>query len=390
MALGTSNSYHFGGVVYLGIIKQPFLFVFFFFFIGKKTPNHCSPISEKDTRKQNIIYNTMATVKDKLIREVNPGEPVVAGAKVTIVGVGQVGMACAISILQSNIADNVTLIDVMEDKLMGEVMDLQHGSLFLKSTITAAKDYSETADSKLCIITAGVRQKEGESRLNLVQRNVEVFKHIIPNLAKYSPDAILLVVSNPVDILTYVSWKLSGFPSHRVMGSGTNLDTARFRFLIGEKLKINSSSVHGYIIGEHGDSSVPVWSETNVAGVSLQSLNPYLDTENDPEEWKQIHKQVVDSAYEVIKLKGYTSWAIGLSVSTLAQSILKNLRIVHPVSYLIKDLHGIKEEVFLSLPCVLGSSGVCGIIKQSLKESETARLKKSSETLWAIQKDLKL
>ncbi|XP_041132066.1 L-lactate dehydrogenase A chain-like [Polyodon spathula] len=332
----------------------------------------------------------MATVKDKLIQEVNPGEPVVARSKVTIVGVGQVGMACAISILQANIADDVTLIDVMEDKLKGEVMDLQHGSLFLKSTITAAKDYSDTANSKLCVITAGVRQKEGESRLNLVQRNVEVFKHIIPNLAKYSPDAILLVVSNPVDILTYVAWKLSGFPSHRVLGSGTNLDSARFRFLIGEKLKINSTSVHGYIIGEHGDSSVPVWSGTNVAGVSLQSLNPNLDTGMDPEEWKNVHKQVVESAYEVIKLKGYTSWAIGLSVSSLAQSILKNLRIVHPVSCLIKDMHGIKEDVFLSLPCVLGSSGVCGVLKQPLKESETARLKKSSETLWAVQKELKL
>ncbi|RXM28843.1 L-lactate dehydrogenase A chain [Acipenser ruthenus] len=332
----------------------------------------------------------MATVKDKLIQEVKPGEPVVAGAKVTIVGVGQVGMACAISVLQSNVADDVTLIDVMKDKLKGEVMDLQHGSLFLKSTITAAEDYSETANSKLCIITAGVRQKEGESRLNLVQRNVEVFKHIIPNLAKYSPDAVLLVVSNPVDILTYVAWKLSGFPSHRVIGSGTNLDSARFRFLIGEKLKINSSSVHGYIIGEHGDSSVPVWSGTNVAGVTLQSLNPNLDTENDPEEWKKIHKQVVESAYEVIRLKGYTSWAIGLSVSTLAQSILKNLQIVHPVSCLVKDLHGIKEDVFLSLPCVLGSSGVCGVLKQPLKESETTHLKKSSETLWAVQKELKL
>ncbi|XP_006642587.1 L-lactate dehydrogenase B chain [Lepisosteus oculatus] len=333
----------------------------------------------------------MATVRDRLLQEVNPGHTSESAAKVTLVGVGQVGMACAISILQSNIADNVTLIDVMEDKLKGEVMDLQHGSLFLKtSKIVAAKDYSETANSKLCIITAGVRQKEGESRLNLVQRNVDVFKHIVPSLAKYSPDAIILVVSNPVDILTYVAWKLSGFPSHRVIGSGTNLDSARFRYLMGEKLRINPSSVHGYIVGEHGDSSVPVWSGTNVAGISLQSLNPQLESDQDPEGWKEIHKKVVDSAYEVIKLKGYTSWAIGLSVASLANSVLKNLKTVNPISTLVKGMHGIKEEVFLSVPCVLGSSGVCGVLKQPLKETETRQLQHSAETLWNVQKDLKL
>ncbi|MBN3305342.1 LDHA dehydrogenase, partial [Amia calva] len=366
----------------------------------------------------------MATVRDRLLQEVNPGKAVEASAKVTIVGVGQVGMACATSILQSNVADCVVLIDVMKDKLKGEVMDLQHGSLFLKTArIVAAKDYSETANSKLCIITAGVRQKEGESRLALVQRNVDVFKHIIPDLAKYSPDAIILVVSNPetpcanqksrntvtpvelsgadgtispppvtvaVDILTYVAWKLSGFPSHRVIGSGTNLDSARFRFLMGEKLRINPSSVHGYIVGEHGDSSVPVWSGANVAGVSLQSVNPELETDEDTEGWKGIHKQVVDSAYEVIRLKGYTSWAIGLSVANLAHSILKNLRTVNPISTLVKDIHGIKEDVFLSLPCILGSSGVCGVMKQPLKATETKLLQHSADTLWNVQKDLKL
>ncbi|XP_028649696.1 L-lactate dehydrogenase A chain-like [Erpetoichthys calabaricus] len=332
----------------------------------------------------------MATLKEKLLHEVSPGIVAEARSKVTIVGVGQVGMACAISILQSNIADDVTLIDVMEEKVKGEVMDLQHGSLFLKtSKITAAKDYSDTANSRLCIITAGVRQKEGESRLNLVQRNVEVFKNIIPNLTKYSPNSILLVVSNPVDILTYVAWKLSGFPSHRVLGSGTNLDSARFRFLMGEKLKINSTSVHGYIIGEHGDSSVPVWSGANVAGVNLQSINPEME-QQDPDGWKEIHKKVVDSAYEVIKLKGYTSWAIGLSVSSLTQSILKNLRTVNPVSTLVKDMHGITENVFLSLPCILGSPGVCGVLRQPLQQRESEQLRKSAATLWSIQKDLKL
>ncbi|KAJ8252085.1 hypothetical protein COCON_G00213970 [Conger conger] len=333
----------------------------------------------------------MATVREKLLHEAQPGKLALARAKVTVVGVGQVGMACAFSILQSGVADDVTLIDVMKDKLQGEVLDLQHGSLFLKTPkIRAAKDYSETADSKLCIITAGVRQREGESRLDLVQRNVEVFKQIVPPLAQYSPDAILLVVSNPVDILTYVAWKLSGFPQERVLGSGTNLDSARFRFLMGERLGIHPSSVHGHIIGEHGDSSVAVWSGANVAGVSLLALNPELETKQDSEGWAKVHQDVVNSAYEVIRLKGYTSWAIGLSVSGLAQSILKNLRSVHPVSTLVKGMHGIDQEVFLSVPSVLGWCGVCGVLNQPLKEMETQQLLQSAKTLWDIQSNLAL
>ncbi|XP_048825645.1 L-lactate dehydrogenase B chain-like [Brienomyrus brachyistius] len=331
----------------------------------------------------------MATVKEKLLLEINPGREPGITSKVTVVGVGKVGMACAFSILQANIADCVTLIDMMGDKVQGEVMDLQHGSLFLKTPkITAAKDYSETANSKLCVITAGVRQRVGESRLDLVHRNVEVFKQIIPQLVQHSPEAILLVVSNPVDILTYVAWKLSGFPQHRVIGSGTNLDSARFRFLMAEKLQMSPSSVHGYIIGEHGDSSVAVWSGANVAGIGLQSLNPDLKRGQDSEGWVEIHQKVVESAYEVIRLKGYTSWAIGLSVSHLAQSILKNLKNVQPISTLVKGLHGIKEEVFLSLPCVLGSAGVCGVINQPLKELEVQQLKHSAQTLWDLQKNL--
>ncbi|CDQ75121.1 unnamed protein product [Oncorhynchus mykiss] len=237
---------------------------------------------------------------------------------------------------------------------------------------------------------AGARQQEGESRLNLVQRNVNIFKFIIPQIVKYSPNAILLVVSNPVDILTYVAWKLSGFPRHRVIGSGTNLDSGRFRHLMGEKLHLHPSSCHGWIIGEHGDSSVPVWSGVNVAGVSLKGLNPDMGTDADKEDWKHVHKMVVNGAYEVIKLKGYTSWAIGLSVADLVESILKNLHKVHPVSTLVKGMHGVKEEVFLSVPCVLGNSGLTDIIHMTLKPEEEKQLINSAETLWGVQKELTL
>ncbi|XP_022085963.1 L-lactate dehydrogenase-like isoform X2 [Acanthaster planci] len=335
--------------------------------------------------------------------------------KVTVVGVGQVGMACAFSILTQHVASEIALVDVLADKLAGEVKDLQHGLAFTRGiSVKGDTDYKVSAGSKLCIVTAGARQREGESRLNLVQRNVAIFKGIIPNLVKYSPNAILMIVANPVDILTYVAWKLSGLPKNRVFGSGTNLDTARFRFLIGEKLQIAPSSVHGYIIGEHGDTSVPVWSGTSIAGVNLISVNPAIGSEVDPDkwkdlhkdvverlgaevesagslsEWKKLHKKVVDSAYEVIQLKGYTSWAIGLSVSTLAQSVLRNQNSVFALSTLAQGYHGIDREVFLSLPAVLGQHGVRHVIKQRLNEEEVAQLQRSAETLWAVQRELDL
>ncbi|KAM9816432.1 L-lactate dehydrogenase A chain isoform X2 [Syngnathus typhle] len=332
----------------------------------------------------------MAT-KDKLITHVLKEEPGSSRNKVTVVGVGMVGMATAMSVLLKDLCDELALVDVMEDKLKGEVMDLQHGSFFVKThKIVGDKDYSVTAGSRVVVVTAGARQQEGESRLNLVQRNVNIFKFIIPNIVKYSPNCILMVVSNPVDILTYVAWKLSGFPHHRVIGSGTNLDTARFRHLMGEKLNLHPSSCHGWIIGEHGDSSVPVWSGVNVAGVSLQGINPKMGTEGDSEDWKAVHKMVVDGAYEVIRLKGYTSWAIGMSVADLVASITKNMHKVHPVSTLIKGMYGVKEEVFLSIPCVLGNKGLSDIINMSLKPEEQQHLVKSAETLWAVQKELTL
>ncbi|KAM6173767.1 L-lactate dehydrogenase C chain [Erethizon dorsatum] len=331
----------------------------------------------------------MSSVKEQLIENL-VAEDKVSRRKITIVGVGSVGMACAITVLLKDLTDELALVDVAADKLKGETMDLQHGSLFLStSKIVSGKDYKISENSKLVIITAGARQQEGESRLALVQRNVNIMKSIIPPIVQHSPDCKMLIVSNPVDILTYVVWKISGLPATRVIGSGCNLDSARFRYLIGEKLGIHSASCHGWIIGEHGDSSVPLWSGVNVAGVPLKSLNPDLGTDSDKEQWKTVHKQVVESAYEVIKLKGYTSWAIGLSVTNLAESILKNLRKVHPVSTLVKGLYGIKEEIFLSVPCILGQNGVSDIIKVNLNSQEETLFKKSADTLWNVQKDLK-
>jgi len=331
----------------------------------------------------------MALVKDNLMSQVAEVLPS-SGNKITIVGVGQVGMACAFSILAQNVSNEICLIDVCQDKLMGEMMDLQHGSNFLKNPkITASTDYAATANSRLCIVTAGVRQKEGETRLSLVQRNTDILKHIIPKLVENSPDTIILMVSNPVDVMTYVAWKLSGLPKNRIIGSGTNLDSSRFRFLMSQRLGVAPTSCHGWIIGEHGDSSVPVWSGVNIAGVRLRELNPTIGTTEDPEKWNEVHTQVVQSAYEVIRLKGYTSWAIGLSTASLASAILRNTSKIVAISTSVMGEHGIDKDVFLSLPCVLNANGVTAIVKQILTPSEIKQLQKSADIMSQVQEGLK-
>lgn len=223
----------------------------------------------------------MGTVKGELMKSL-PSTEHIPNNKISIVGAGSVGMACAVSILLRGLSDQLVLVDVAEDRLQGETMDLQHGTPFAKMPhIVASKDYRVTENSSLVVVTAGARQEKGETRLNLVQRNVAIFKLMIANIMAYSPKCKLVVVSNPVDVLTYVTWKLSGLPQSQVIGSGCNLDTARFRFLIGQKLGIHPDSCHGWVLGEHGDSSVPVWSGVNVAGVLLRDLNPDLGTERD-------------------------------------------------------------------------------------------------------------
>jgi len=330
----------------------------------------------------------MATSVEKILSQVQPQLPS-SGAKVTVVGTGMVGMACAFSIMTQGIASEVCLIDVVEDKLKGELMDLQHGITFLRDIkVNAGTDYALSAGSKLCIVTAGARQIDGESRLNLVQRNTNILKAIIPKLVQHSPDTTLLIVSNPVDLLTYVAWKLSGLPKQRVIGSGTNLDSSRFRFLLSQRFNLSPNSTHGWIIGEHGDSSVAVWSGVNIAGVRLRDVNPHAGTDKDKENWGEIHTQVIKSAYEIIKLKGYTSWAIGLSVAALTKAIFKNGRTIFAVSTCVEGFHGVDVPVFLSLPCVLGENGITDIIKQTLTKEELACLHTSAKTLHELQVNL--
>ncbi|KAL6177091.1 hypothetical protein ACLB2K_048617 [Fragaria x ananassa] len=312
--------------------------------------------------------------------------------KISVIGAGNVGMAIAQTILTQDLADELVLVDAIPDKLRGEMLDLQHAAAFLPRTkIKASVDYAVTSDSDLCIVTAGARQIHGESRLNLLQRNVALFRKIIPPLAKYSPETILLIVSNPVDVLTYVAWKLSGFPSNRVIGSGTNLDSSRFRFLIADHLDVNAQDVQAYIVGEHGDSSVALWSSISVGGVPVLSFLEKQQIAYEKETLESIHKTVVDSAYEVISLKGYTSWAIGYSAAGLARSILRDQRSIHPVSVLAKGLYGVDGgDVFLSLPAQLGRSGVLGVTNVHLTDEEEQKLRDSAKTILEVQSQLGL
>ncbi|KAL6629689.1 hypothetical protein ACP70R_029454 [Stipagrostis hirtigluma subsp. patula] len=305
--------------------------------------------------------------------------------KVSVIGAGNVGMAIAQTILTRDLADEIALVDALPDKLRGETLDLQHAAAFLPRTrLVSDTDIAVTRGSDLAIVTAGARQIPGETRLNLLQRNVALFRKIVPPLAEHSPDALLLIVSNPVDILTYVAWKLSGFPVSRVIGSGTNLDSSRFRFLLAEHLDVNAQDVQAYMVGEHGDSSVAIWSTVSVGGMPVLKSLQESHSSFDEEALEGIRRAVVDSAYEVIGLKGYTSWAIGYSVANLAASLLRDQRRIHPVSVLAGGFHGIPEEheVFLSLPARLGRGGVLGVVDMELTEEEARRLRRSAKTLW--------
>ncbi len=309
--------------------------------------------------------------------------------KGAIIGAGQVGMACAYSMLIQSTFDEIVLVDVERNKVEGEVMDLMHGLPFVQPTTVKAGTAADCQGADVVIITAGAKQKPGESRLQLLGRNVTIFKNLIPELVQSCPEAIFLIVSNPVDVMTYVTWKLSGLPSTSVVGSGTVLDTARFRYLLAQNLHLDPRSIHAYIIGEHGDSEVAVWSRVNVAGMPLQALNPDVGTATDPEQWDRIFTQVKTAAYEVIQRKGATSYAIGLGVTQIVQAILRDQHRVLTVSCLTHGLYGI-EEVYLSLPAVVNRQGVGSIVQLALSPLEEQQLKHSAQVLHQAIEELEL
>jgi L-lactate dehydrogenase len=300
--------------------------------------------------------------------------------KGVIIGAGQVGMACAYSMLIQNILEEMVIVDVNTEKLEGEVMDLNHGLPFVEPTIIRSGTLADGEDADIVVITAGAKQKPGETRLDLVQRNLEIFKSLIPQVVKCCAKAVLLIVTNPVDIMTYVTLKLSGLPISSVIGSGTVLDTARFRYLLAEKFQIDPRSLHAYIIGEHGDSEVPVWSKVNISGMRLFEDDSNGSALADAEQIKPLFEQVKNAAYEVIQRKGATSYAIGLGVTQIVQAILRNQNRVMTVSSLINGFEGI-DDVCLSLPAVVNRQGVSRVLNLSLTASEKEQLQSSAKIL---------
>ena len=300
--------------------------------------------------------------------------------KVAIIGCGFVGAASAFALMQSGLFSEMVLLDADTRKAEGEAMDISHGEAYARPMKIYAGTYDDIKDAAIVIITAGANQKPGETRLDLVQKNVGIFKSIIPEIAKRNYKGILLVVSNPVDILTYAAFKLSGLPETRVIGSGTVLDTARFRENLGNHLGVDSRSVHAFIIGEHGDSEIPVWSTANVAGVPIHRFCEARGHFAHQEAMERIAHEVKMSAYEIIARKKATYFGIAMAVKRICECIVRDEKSVLPVSNMMHGAFGI-DDITLSMPAIVGKSGIELQMPITLDKNETKALQNSARIL---------
>ena len=309
--------------------------------------------------------------------------------KAAIIGCGFVGTSIAFSLVQKGIFSELVLIDANEKKAEGEAMDLSHGLPFTKPMEIRAGSYEDIADCAMIIITAGANQQPGETRLDLVHKNVEIYKSIIPKIVEKNQEATLLIVSNPVDIMTYVALKLSGYPRNKVIGSGTVLDTARLKYLLSRHLDVDSRSIHAFIIGEHGDSELAVWSAANVSGIPLNhfcELRGYFDH---MESMDRIYQSVRDSAYEIIEKKGATYYGVAMAVCRIAESVIRNEHSIMPISVYLDGLYGL-HDICLSIPTVVGQEGAEKVLDIPLDLMEMGKLVYSAEELKKIIGELEL
>lgn len=310
--------------------------------------------------------------------------------KIAIIGAGNVGSTFAFSLMISGLAREIVLIDKNELLAEGECMDLNHGISLAHPTRIYAAGFDGCINADIVVITAGANQKPGQSRIDLVNNNVAIFKEIIPSIIKHTKNAILLVVTNPVDILTYVTLKLSGRPQNRVIGSGTVLDTARLKYMISEYCKTDSGNIHAYIIGEHGDTELPVWSNATIAGMDVEKYcSVYAGLENAGKELAEIFERVKNAAYQIIKAKGATNYSIALALVKITRAILRNENSILPVSTLISDYYGI-SDVCISIPAVVNIHGVEQYLKLELSDKEQQLFKHSAGTLKQIIKTIDL
>ena len=309
--------------------------------------------------------------------------------KVAIIGCGFVGSSTAFALMESGLFSEIVLIDVDHSRAEGEAMDISHGIPFVKPMKIYAGDYDDIVDASIIIITAGAAQKPGETRLQLVQKNVSIFKSIIPEISRRKCEGVLLIVSNPVDILTYVAQKLSGFPVNRVIGSGTVLDTARLKSMLSEHLDIDSRTVHAFIIGEHGDSELAAWSSAAVSGVPLSKFCEMRGHFNHDESERHIQEMVKNSAYETIERKKATYYGVAMAVRRICEAIARDEKSILSVSSLMQGQYGLKD-ICLSMPTIVGSDGVEEKVPISLDEDEITKLMASAEALKEIASALDL
>ena len=299
--------------------------------------------------------------------------------KCAVIGCGFVGASIAFSLVQEEMFSELVLIDINQTKAEGEAMDLSHGLPFVHPMKIYAGTYADLADCFLIIITAGAGQRPGETRLELVRKNVEILRDMIPQITAVTQDARLLIVSNPVDVMTYAAWKLSGYPPEHVIGSGTVLDTARLKYLLGAHLGVDSRSVHAFIIGEHGDSELAVWSSANISGVDLDSFCDICGA-CDGETLHRLYEDVRTSAYKVIEKKGATYYAIALAVTRIARAIVREEHSVLPVSAYVNGHYGV-SDVYFGVPSIVGAEGIEKVLDIPLDASEQQQLEHSVQTL---------
>ena len=301
-------------------------------------------------------------------------------SRVAVVGTGNVGATFAYALLLSGSAAEIVLIDANHAKAEGEAMDLNHAGPFTHPTRVWAGNYEDCAGATVTVLAAGANQKPGETRIDLIKKNAAIWREIVPEVAKHNPLGILLIATNPVDVLTYAAWKLSGLPAERVIGSGTILDTARFRYLLSQHFGVDAHSVHAYIIGEHGDSEVPVWSSANIAGIHLPQFCKSQGRTYDPQAMENIFVQTRDAAYRIIERKGATYYAVAAGLMLITQAILRDQRTVLSVSTLIHNYQGLQDVCF-SLPTVIDRGGVEDIVRLELDAVESENLRHSAEVL---------
>ena len=307
--------------------------------------------------------------------------------KVAVIGTGFVGSSSAFALMESGLFTEMVLIDADKNRAEGEALDISHGLPFARPMKITAGDYDDIVDAAIIVVTAGAGQKPGETRLDLVKKNVAIFKSIIPEIAKRNCEGILLIVANPVDILTQVAVKLSGFPENRVFGSGTTLDSARLKYLLGEHLQVDARSVHAWIIGEHGDSEIVAWSSANVSGVPISEFCEMRGYTEHDEHMEEIAQGVKNSAYKIIKKKKATYYGVAMAVRRICEAIIRDEKSVLPISSIQHDTYGI-EGVTLSMPAIVGKNGIEKQVVIKLNEKEQEALKKSADALKEVLEDL--